>query len=263
VKATVFLGGGRISSALIAGLRVAGHRGTLVVHDRHPRKLRQLCKQSRISAEDDLQKAVAQAGLLIIAVRPDSVKSLLQTIGPIKRPIIAISLAAGIPLAKLSSWLGRPVKWVRAMPSPVCRSAQGLTAVAFPPNFPRRNRTLIKAFFRKVGDVVEVPEKTFDLFTVTYSSSHGYHALAAFADAAEKLGLDRKTALTAAAHALGDGIAYWRDSGLAIRQLLHEAATPGGIAATVMSTMDAAGYKNAVGAGLRAGVAKARKNSAR
>jgi pyrroline-5-carboxylate reductase len=261
VKATVFLGGGRITSALIAGLRVAGHRGPLVVHDRNSHKLRRLRKEYGINAEDDPQKAVAQAGLLIIAVRPDSVKALLQTFGPIKRPIIAISLAAGIPLAKLSSWLGRPVHWVRAMPSPVCRSAQGLTAVAFHRNFSKSARPQVKAFFKQVGVVVEVPEKTFDVFTVTYSSSHGYHALAALADAAEKLGLDRKTALTAAAHALGDGIAYWRDSGLAIRQLLHEAATPGGIAATVMSNMDAAGYKNAVGAGLRAGVAKARKST--
>jgi hypothetical protein len=38
---------------------------------------------------------------------------------------------------------------------------------------------------------------------VTYSSSQGYHALAALAEGAETL-LNRKTALTAAAHALAD-----------------------------------------------------------
>ena len=261
MKATVFLGGGRITSALIAGLRVAGHRGALVVHDRHPRKLRQLRKQYGIVAENDLQKAVAHAGLLIIAVRPDSVKPLLQSIGTIRRYTIAVSLAAGIPLKKLSSWVGRPVHWVRAMPSPVCRSARGLTAVAFPRGLPSSARAQITALFKQVGDVVEIPEKKFDVFTVTYSSSHGYHALSALAGAAEKMGLDRKSALTAAAHALGDGIAYWRDSGLAISRLLQEAATPGGVAATTMSAMDAAGYKNAVRAGLRAGVARARKNA--
>jgi pyrroline-5-carboxylate reductase len=121
----------------------------------------------------------------------------------------------------------------------------------------------VRRLFKQVGGVLEIPEKKFDVFTVTYSSSHGYHALAALAGAAQKLGLDRKSALTAAAHALGDGIAYWRESGLAIRQLLHEAATPGGIAATTMTAMDATGYKKAVGAGLRAGVAKARRNANR
>ena len=51
---------------------------------------------------------------------------------------------------------------------------------------------------------------------MTYSSSHGYHALAALAEAAEKLGLDRKTALTAAAHALADGVLAWRESDLSL-----------------------------------------------
>jgi pyrroline-5-carboxylate reductase len=43
--------------------------------------------------------------------------------------------------------------------------------------------------------------------------------------------------------------------------LLHEAATPGGISAAVMKTMDDEGYVKAVERGLRAGVARARKNA--
>ena len=49
---------------------------------------------------------------------------------------------------------------------------------------------------------------------MTYSSSQGYHALAALAEGAETLGLNRKTALTAAAHALADGILAWREGPL-------------------------------------------------
>ena len=71
----------------------------------------------------------------------------------------------------------------------------------------------MKGLFEKVGTVLEIPESKFDAFTVTYSSSHGYHALAALAAASlRKLGLSRKTALTAAAHALADGILSWRES---------------------------------------------------
>jgi len=42
---------------------------------------------------------------------------------------------------------------------------------------------------------------------------------------------------------------------------LHEAATPGGIAATVMTSMRAAGHDRAVAQGLRAGIARARRHS--
>ncbi|MGA8342592.1 MAG: pyrroline-5-carboxylate reductase dimerization domain-containing protein, partial [Candidatus Sulfotelmatobacter sp.] len=81
--------------------------------------------------------------------------------------------------------------------------------------------------------------------------------------AGERAGLGRATALTAAAHALSDAISYWRESGLSLGELLHEAATPGGIAAATMSAMDEAGYARVVEDGLRAGIQQARLNAKR
>jgi len=261
VKGIVFLGGGRITSALVAGLRLAGYRKRVIVHDRHPAKLRRLRKQHAIIEEPDLHRAVAQADLLIIAVRPGSVLELLREIGEVKRPLLAVSLAAGAPIAKLRAKLGSPVQWARAMPSPACRSGRGLTAITFDTKFPVPGRRRLRSLFAQVGSVLEIPESKFDAFTVTYSCSHGYHALEALAEAAAKLGLDRNAAFTAAAHALADGIVSWREGNVSLKNLLHEAATPGGIAATVMDAMNAGGYTRAVERGLRAGLARARANA--
>jgi pyrroline-5-carboxylate reductase len=123
------------------------------------------------------------------------------------------------------------------------------------------DRKRVRNFFSQVGPVVELPESKFDAFTATYSVSHGYHAVATLARAAERLGLDRRTALTAAAHALSAGVVAWRESGSSLQELLHEAATPGGIAATVMNTMDSGGYAKIVQRALRAGVTRARQNA--
>ncbi len=259
--ATVFLGGGRITSALLAGLQLARYSKPIVVHDHNPQKLRELQRQYGAIAEPNLQRAIARAHLLIIAVRPDSVPALLEGIGKIERPLIAVSLAAGVPLVNLRRWLRPPVRWARAMPSPVCRSRGGLTAVAFARGFPRSARSRVKGLLARVGPVLEIPESKFDAFTVTYSCSHGYHALAALAEAAQKLGLDHKTALTSAAHALADGIVAWRKGKIPLDRLLHEAATPGGIAAAAMGAMKSAGYQKVVESGLRAGMARARKNA--
>jgi pyrroline-5-carboxylate reductase len=114
-----------------------------------------------------------------------------------------------------------------------------------------------------VGQVLEIPEKQFDAFTVTFSSSHGYHALATLIAAAKTVGLDAKVARVAAAHALADGIAAWRDGDVPLDELLHEAATPGGTAAAVMASLDASGYREMVEQGLRAGLGRARRNAAR
>jgi pyrroline-5-carboxylate reductase len=261
VKPTVFLGGGRITTALVAGLRLANYKTTILVHDRHSQKMRNLKREFSVRAEPDLRQAVDSAGLLLIAVRPDSVRDLLQQIETIKKPTIVVSLAAGIPLARLSAHLRAPVQWARAMPSPACRSGHGLTAVTFPRSLPMASRTQVKRFFAKVGSVLEIRESRFDTFTVTYSCSHGYHAVAALAQAAENIGLDRKTALTAAAHALADGILSWREGDIDLSDLFHEAATPGGIAATTMAAMDRRGYLRSVEGGLRAGLARAKANA--
>jgi len=261
LRPLVFLGGGRISSALIAGLRLSRYPGRIVVHDRNPEKLKALREKYRATAEPDLSRAVQQAGLLIIAVRPDCVGGLLREIGPLQSSVPAVSLAAGVPLKNLRRWLGSPVRWARAMPSPVCRAGKGLTALAFDSGFPRQSLRETRKLFARVGAVLELPENKFDAFTVTYSSSHGYHALAALARAAQKIGLDRETAFLAAAHALADGINAFREGSVPLNELLREAATPGGISAAVMAAMDASGYPDIIERGLRAGVARARSNS--
>jgi pyrroline-5-carboxylate reductase len=266
-NAMVFLGGGRITGALLAGLRLAHYKQPIVVHDRHLQKLRQLKLEHKVTIEPDLFRAVEQARILIVAVRPDSVRELLQEIGrsqlPHVRPTLAVSLAAGIPLKQLRAWMGPLVRWARAMPSPVARSGRGLTALTFDRDFPTHARREIWAFFAKVGAVQEIPESKFDAFTVTYSSSHGYHALDALAGAAQKLGLDRQTAFTAAAHALAEGILAWQESDVPLTDLLHEAATPGGIAAATLASMDKSGFQRIVEKGLRAGMYRAKKNAQR
>lgn len=271
MKAVVFLGGGNITGALAAGLRLAGYAGSIVVYDRHAEKVRALRRESGVVAALDLKLAIESAGIagmVVVAVRPGSVREMLAEVvacGALSRkarlPRLWVSLAAGIPLRNLRSWL--PVRWGRAMPSPVCRIGRGLTPVCFDASVSSSEQVRVRKFFKQVGPVLDLPERRMDAITATHSPTHGYHALATLAAAAEGAGLDRATALTAAAHALSDGISYWRESGAELGELLREAATPGGIAAATMAAMDASGYSRAVASGIRAGVGQARRNARR
>jgi len=85
--------------------------------------------------------------------------------------------------------------------------------------------------------------------------------LAKLAAAAEKAGLDAKTALTAAAHALADAIESWREGTTPLADLLQEAATPGGTAAATIAQMDNAGYSRILKRALRKGMAQAKRNA--
>jgi pyrroline-5-carboxylate reductase len=202
--------------------------------------------------------------MVIVAVRPASVPELLCEVTGCgaSPPRLCVSLAAGIPLQQLRGTIG-PAPWVRAMPSPVCRIGRGLTALSYDRGFAKPDRARVRDFFELVGPVLTIPERQFDAFTAVYSSSHGYHALAILAQTARDAGLDRKTALTAAAHALSDGISYWRESGLGLADLMKEAVTPGGIAAATIAAMDKSGYARVVAQGLSAGIEQARRNAKR
>ncbi len=261
MKEIVFLGGGRITNAILAGLRLAKDRHTFVVHDRHPKKLRELNRLYKIDVEEKLQRAVERADLLVIAVRPSSVGDLLRSVVPPKRPVTAVSLAAGIPISNLRKNLGRPVRWARAIPTPGCRVRLGLTSLTFERNVPKSQKAEIREIFSQISTVLEIPERKFDLFTTTSSPSHGYHAMSALIEAATSLGLDRKTATTVSAHALADAITTWRMGHDSLDDLLHEAATPGGIAAATMEAMNRAGYQRAIVRGIKAGLGRAAKNA--
>jgi len=255
----VFLGGGRITRALLSGLRQANFRGSIVVHDRNPEKLTQLERDFRVATEADLNEAVKRAAILIVAVRPQDLSSLVASLPAITRPLPALSLAAGVPLTRLRKLLGPPVRWARAMPSPAARNCHGLTGLAFSAKYPRDARCAIERLFSSAGKIIHIPDREMDAFTVAYSSSHGQYALQTLAAAAQKLGLPRRIALIAAAHALGESVLAASESGSRTPELLREAATPGGIAAECMAALDAGGYPKIVEGALRAGVRRARQ----
>ena len=257
MNATVFVGGGRITAALVAGLRGAGFRGRIVVHDRNPEKLRALVRRFGVHAEPSLARAATQTEMLILAVRPADVLSALAAMGSPRDGARCVSLAAGVTLRELRRATRGRVAWSRAMPSPACRMGHGLTALAFDRAFPRAARQRVRRFFARVGATLELPEREFDAFTVVYSTSQGYHALAARIGAARKIGLSPRVAFLAAAHGLAEGVRALEENPSTLEELLAEAATPGGVAAEVMRVMHAGGYDRLVARAYRAGVARA------
>jgi pyrroline-5-carboxylate reductase len=267
MSSTVFLGGGRITAALVAGLRDGGFRGRVLVFDRNLEKLRSLQRGFGVEPYQDARRAAEQAsargrsgdgGLLLVAVRPGDVLPLLAQIGPLRKRTLAVSLAAALPLRALRGQLGPLAEWVRAMPSPAARARMGLTALAFDRTAHPRCRRQVRKFFERVGTVLEVPERQFDAFTVVYSTSQGCEALRARVRAARRLGLDARTAFVAVAHSLADGVRSLSGTE-ALVEALEEAATPGGIAARVLETMRASGYERVIERAFRAGLAQARR----
>jgi pyrroline-5-carboxylate reductase len=77
--------------------------------------------------------------------------------------------------------------------------------------------------------------------------------LSALTETAIKLGLPKRVAEVAAAHALTSGVVALQEGKETLEKKLRQAATPGGIAEATMAAMDENGYRAAVMHGLRSG----------
>lgn len=262
--ATLFVGGGSIAAAMISGLTVGKYASPIIVHDRRAERMRLLRRKFQTVSEPDLANAVADAEFIVLAVRPDAAPEMLCDLARAlqsakdKPKKIVVSVIAGLPLALLRKQIPARVDWVRAMPSPLSESGNGLTALAFARSCSSRSRRSVKRFFSEFGQVLEVPESEFNAFTVVYSPSHGLHALSALSEAAVRGGLNKHAALVAAAHALGAAEAVLKQRNADIENMVRQAATPGGTAEATMAAMDAAGYGDVVAKGVQAGIARAR-----
>jgi len=71
---------------MLAGLRLGKTQHRLVVHDRNPGNLRDLKKRYQVAVEPQLKRALEQADVLIVAVRPGSVRELLGAIEKMSGP---------------------------------------------------------------------------------------------------------------------------------------------------------------------------------
>lgn len=119
-KRLVIIGGGNMGEAILKGLIAAQliKPQQITVTDIIEARLGYLRDTYTVQALTDNVKAVAPADLIILAVKPQDITQTIQGIAPVvDDPKVVISIAAGVPTAKIESAFGKPVRVVRVMPN--------------------------------------------------------------------------------------------------------------------------------------------------
>src|SRR5256884_4351134 len=113
-------GAGRIGESLLGGLLSSGWRkpGDIVVTGRREQLLKELAERHGVTATLSNAEAVADAGLIVIAVKPQDFDVLLGEVGGLLTPEqTVLSVAAAIPTAQIEARLAPGVPVVRSMPN--------------------------------------------------------------------------------------------------------------------------------------------------
>ncbi|MEJ2426201.1 MAG: pyrroline-5-carboxylate reductase [Candidatus Thiodiazotropha sp.] len=195
-----FLGGGNMATSLVAGLIADGFERTrITVSDPDSEKLSQLAANFGIHTESDNHKALAGAGILVLAVKPQVLETVCREIAePVQRhkPLI-ISIAAGIRLATLKDWLGDDLALVRSMPNTPAMIQSGASGLYADIDVSKEQRSQAESILRAVGLTRWVEEESLiDAVTAVSGSGPAYFFLVmeAMEEAAIGMGLDPQTA---------------------------------------------------------------------
>jgi pyrroline-5-carboxylate reductase len=257
IKSLAFIGGGNMGIALISGLNRRGFPGErIVVADPSLQALRRLQSDYGIRPAADNTSAVEHAQIVILAVKPQFLAKVAEQIAPhLSAGALIISIAAGIPHAALTRWLGAHATVIRTMPNRPAFNGCGATALYAPAAVGAEHRSLAQAIMAAVGITVWVEHES-QLDTVTALSGSGpayfFLLMEALEAAAQARGLPAEVAHELTLQTAFGAAQMARQSLEPLAVLREQVTSKGGTTAAALAVFDAAGLRAIVARALAA-----------
>ena len=250
-KATLcILGGGMMAENILRGLLKANVIGPdrITVTDVMEEKLARLREAYGVTATRDNLSAAVSKDILIIAVKPQNVKSLLGELSALKGTRLVISIAAGIKTKALADALGAGGRIVRTMPNIGAKSLASATALCAGPGASPEDLAAAQAIFDAIGSTVVVGEELMDAVTGLSGSGPAYffQFIEAMADAGVRAGLARPVAVKLAAQTCLGAAQLVLDSGESPAVLKDQVTSPAGTTIEGLRVLETAGVRGAI-----------------
>ncbi|WP_092182200.1 pyrroline-5-carboxylate reductase [Devosia sp. YR412] len=188
----MLVGAGKMGLALAKGWLDAGlPPSNLVLVDPNPGgAARQLAEDYELTISSEAVGLLPN--VLVLAVKPQIIDGVLESLQPVIGPqTLAISIAAGIDIARLARGLGMG-RIVRTMPNTPAQIGKGITGMVAGPDVSAEGRAIAEALLLAAGPVVWLDaESQLDAVTAVSGSGPAYvfHLVEALAAAAKAQGL--------------------------------------------------------------------------
>jgi pyrroline-5-carboxylate reductase len=244
-----------MGEALVAGLLARGWAAAeeIVVAETLHERRSELSGPGGLAARNPglrVDGEVVAAEGAVVAVKPGDVEAACRSVrrAGIRR---VLSIAAGVPLAKLERWLGESgdaPAVVRAMPNTPALVGAGAAAIAPGRRADAADVAWAEGILRAVGTVAVVPEALLDAVTGLSGSGPAYVFLVAEAliDAGVLVGLPRPVARELAVQTLLGSARLLAESGESAESLRAAVTSPGGTTAAGLRALEAGGVRSAV-----------------
>lgn len=249
------IGGGNLGQAIADGLLSTGYLtpGQVKITRRRPEKLKRFLDLG-VDVTDNNQEAVANADMVILAVKPYQVLEVVADVKDhLKADTILVSVVSGITIDQIAKAVGQKCAVVRAMPntaiaireSMTCVSAKALHADA---------STKVSELFSNLGQAVVIDEALMDSATVLGACGIAYalRFVRAATQGGIEIGFDAATAALIAGQTAKGAASLLLQNGQHPEAEIDKVTTPKGCTIVGLNEMEHQGFSSSLIRGILA-----------
>jgi len=243
MSSIAFIGGGNMASCIIGGMIANGFSAQDII-------VSEPGDESRLSLENtygvttltDNQAAAKQADLIVLAVKPQIMRSVAIDLAPaLGATSVAVSIAAGIPLGALQTWLGADTAIVRAMPNTPAMLLAGATGLFGNQQVDRSQRELVQKIFQAIGYTcwVEIEAQIDAVIAVSGSGpAYFFRIIEIMQKVGQELGLPEEIARELSLQTALGSARMATESGTGATELREQVTSPGGTTQAALNTFE-------------------------
>lgn len=248
-KKITFIGAGNMAGAIFKGLLASGYPADAITATAPDADHLQALKQSlQIHVSTDNLAAVADAEVVVLAVKPQVMQSVCREIATLvsdTRPLI-ISVAAGLQAETLNAWLGGEHAIIRCMPNTPSLVGAGASGLYALPSVHAEQRNFANQLLSGVGLAEWVDQESLlDVVTAISGSGPAYFFMIfeAMEKAAVEMGMPADAARRLILQTGLGAVRMAQETGEEPAQLKRNVMSPKGTTERAIHTFEAEGVE--------------------
>jgi pyrroline-5-carboxylate reductase len=251
-----FVGGGNMAGALIGGLIADGFPAASVAAvEIDAGRRAQLEREFGIKVSAVVADVVPAADTIVLAVKPQQMRSVANALRSLLSQQLVVSIAAGIRSDDLARWLGGYGRIVRVMPNTPALVRSGVSGLFARAEVSVAERERAQAILNAVGETLWVDsDEMIDAVTAVSGSGPAYvfYFIEAVRQAARELGLSADAAQRMVMGTFAGAIKLAQASSDDVGVLRERVTSKGGTTQYALARMDSGGVAAQVSAAVHA-----------
>jgi pyrroline-5-carboxylate reductase len=161
------LGGGNLGASIGKGILAIDHfpSDNLTICEKRKPRVKYLEDIGFNVVDSDIETSVKNAELIIISVKPQQFRKLLEELSPVIKPNqIIVSTVTGVSLSEIESIVGKHPT-VRIMPNTAIEIKESMTCICSSNTNTEQDKNIV-SFFNKLGKTLVLQEDLLDAVTV-------------------------------------------------------------------------------------------------